>query len=89
MESRPLPPPSNVNEHVSRFDPRAAAQEFEHDLSPGMRDEPLPGGENVKRIIGLVVGPLLAVALFLLMPGDLGVWPVSYTHLTLPTTPYV
>ena len=64
MESRPLPPPSNVNEHVSRFDPRAAAQEFEHELSPGMRDEPLPGGENVKRIIGLVVGPLLAVALF-------------------------
>lgn len=43
MESRPLPPPSNVNEHVSRFDPRAAAQEFEHELSPGMRDEPLPG----------------------------------------------
>ena len=75
MESRPLPPPSNVNEHVSRFDPRAAAQEFEHELSPGMRDEPLSGGENVKRIIGLVAGPLLAVALFLLMPGDLGVWP--------------
>ncbi|HAN85286.1 MAG TPA: carboxylate transporter, partial [Micrococcus luteus] len=75
MASRPLPPPSNVNEHVSRFDPRAAAQEFEHELSPGMRDEPLTGGENVKRIIGLVAGPLLAVALFLLMPGDLGVWP--------------
>lgn len=69
------PPPSNVNEHVSRFNPRAAAQEFEHELSPGMRDEPLTGGENVKRIIGLVAGPLLAVALFLLMPGDLGVWP--------------
>ena len=75
MESRSIPPPSNVNEHVSRFDPRAAAQEFEHELSPGMRDEPLTGGENVKRIIGLVAGPLLAVALFLLMPGDLGVWP--------------
>ena len=75
MESRSIPPPRNVNEHVSRFDPRAAAQEFEHELSPGMRDEPLTGGENVKRIIGLVAGPLLAVALFLLMPGDLGVWP--------------
>ena len=75
MESRSIPPPRNVNEHVSRFNPRAAAQEFEHELSPGMRDEPLTGGENVKRIIGLVAGPLLAVALFLLMPGDLGVWP--------------
>ena len=75
MESRSIPPPSNVNEHVSRFDPQKAAAEFEHELSPGMRDEPLTGGENVKRIIGLVAGPLLALALFLLMPGDLGVWP--------------
>ena len=75
MASRPVPPPSNVNEHVSRFDPQAAAQEFEHETSPGMRDQPLTGGEHTKRIIGLVAGPLLAIGLFLLMPGDLAVWP--------------
>ncbi|QCP07643.1 DASS family sodium-coupled anion symporter [Micrococcus luteus] len=75
MASRPVPPPSNVNEHVSRFAPQAAAQEFEHETSPGMRDQPLTGGEHTKRIIGLVAGPLLAIGLFLLMPGDLGVWP--------------
>lgn len=75
MASRPVPPPSNVNEHVSRFDPQAAAQEFEHETSPGMRDQPLTSGEHTKRIIGLVAGPLLAIGLFLLMPGDLGVWP--------------
>lgn len=75
MASRPVPPPSNVNEHVSRFAPQAAAQEFEHETSPGMRDQPLTSGEHTKRIIGLVAGPLLAIGLFLLMPGDLGVWP--------------
>ncbi|MCR8674575.1 DASS family sodium-coupled anion symporter [Micrococcus sp. HG099] len=75
MASRPVPPPSNVNEHVSRFDPQAAAQEFEHETSPGMRDQPLTGGEHTKRIIGLVAGPLLAIGLYLLMPGDLAVWP--------------
>ncbi|MCK6089685.1 SLC13 family permease [Micrococcus endophyticus] len=75
MASRPVPPPSNVNEHVSRFAPQAAAQEFEHETSPGMRDQPLTGGEHTKRIIGLVAGPLLAIGLFLLMPGDLAVWP--------------
>lgn len=75
MASRPVPPPSNVNEHVSRFAPQAAAQEFEHETSPGMRDQPLTGGEHTKRIIGLVAGPLLAIGLYLLMPGDLAVWP--------------
>lgn len=75
MASRPVPPPSNVNEHVSRFAPQAAAQEFEHETSPGMRDQPLTSGEHTKRIIGLVAGPLLAIGLFLLMPGDLAVWP--------------
>ena len=75
MASRPVPPPSNVNEHVSRFDPQAAAAEFQHEMSPGMRDQPLTGGEHTKRIIGLIAGPLLAVGLFLLMPGDLDVWP--------------
>lgn len=75
MASRPVPPPSNVNEHVSRFAPQAAAQEFEHETSPGMRDQPLTSGEHTKRIIGLIAGPLLAVGLFLLMPGDLDVWP--------------
>ena len=75
MASRPVPPPSNVNEHVSRFAPQAAAQEFEHETSPGMRDQPLTSGEHTKRIIGLVAGPLLAIGLYLLMPGDLAVWP--------------
>ena len=32
---------------------------------------------------------LLAIYIFLRQSGDLEQSPVSYTHLTLPTTPYV
>lgn len=75
MASHPAPAPQVAGEHLHQYDPRSAAAEYDVETSPGMRDDPLSRGEHVKRVIGLIAGPLLAIGLFLLMPGDLGVWP--------------
>mgnify|MGYP003683032373 CR=1 FL=1 len=41
------------------------------------------------RVLGTFVSAGTLLGLYILFTGPEGTWPVSYTHLTMPTTPYV
>ena len=73
--SSPSPRSTVTGDHLKKYDPQTRAKDFAQELSPGMRDEPVPGGTVRNRIIGLILGPALAALIFLLMPADIGVWP--------------
>ena len=42
-----------------------------------------------ERLIRVLAGVYVMLLGFLFIQGAVGIIPVSYTHLTLPTTPYV
>ncbi|GAA1188177.1 SLC13 family permease [Nesterenkonia xinjiangensis] len=71
-----MTPGSRVTgEHLRKYDPRKSAREQQEQLSVGARAESLPRPTFLRRIIGLFGGLVGAGLMFLVMPGDMDVWP--------------
>lgn len=71
-----MTPSSRVTgDHLKKYDPQTSARDQREHLSVGARAEPLPKPTFLRRMIGLFGGLLGAVLIYLVMPGDLEVWP--------------
>lgn len=70
------PPRSRVSgDHLKKYDPRTQSEAEGEELSVGARAEGLDRTALMRRMIGLVGGVVLALLVYLVMPGDMEVWP--------------
>ncbi|GAA1151620.1 SLC13 family permease [Nesterenkonia lutea] len=70
------PPRSRVSgDHLKKYDPREQSKAEGEELSVGARAEGLERPALMRRLIGLFGGVILALLVYLVMPGDLEVWP--------------
>ncbi|WP_460689938.1 SLC13 family permease [Nesterenkonia suensis] len=71
-----MTPGSRVaGEHLTNYDPRKSAGEQHQLHSVGARAEALPRPTFLRRLIGLFAGLAGAGLIYLIMPGDMDVWP--------------
>ncbi|WP_218221599.1 DASS family sodium-coupled anion symporter [Nesterenkonia sp. Act20] len=70
------PPRSRVSgDHLKKYDPRTQSEAESEEQSVGARAEGLERPALIRRMVGLVGGVVLALLVYLVMPGDLEVWP--------------
>lgn len=70
------PPRSRVSgDHLKKYDPRTQSEAESEEKSVGARAEGLERPALIRRMVGLVGGVVLALLVYLVMPGDLEVWP--------------
>jgi len=70
------PPRSRVSgDHLKKYDPRTQSEAEAEELSVGARAEGLDRPALMRRMIGLIGGVVLALLVYLVMPGDMEVWP--------------
>jgi len=70
------PPRSRVSgDHLKKYDPRTQSEAEGEELSVGARAEGLDRPALMRRMIGLIGGVVLALLVYLVMPGDMEVWP--------------
>ncbi len=70
------PPRSRVSgDHLKKYDPRTQSEAEAEEQSVGARAEGLERPALIRRMVGLVGGVVLALLVYLVMPGDLEVWP--------------
>ncbi|GAA1102104.1 SLC13 family permease [Nesterenkonia jeotgali] len=70
------PPRSRVSgDHLKKYDPRTQSEAEAEELSVGARAEGLERPALLRRMIGLAGGVGLGLLVYLVMPGDMEVWP--------------